>query len=164
MSEQPAEVQNAEVQPVPTGQPETRAIPETSESVDKFKIQWVTVIVSCLFSVLVSASCIALYDRFAVPKIITLRIDQILGDHIKAIASSNLNDAQKQAMSVQWSQALDKAIKQVQNGRNIVLTQNAVVAGNTDYTDTVRYLINQNMNYTQANIANASQLNNGGGQ
>lgn len=151
MSDQPADA--PEVQPT---------VPAATTAVvsDSFKIQWTTVLVSALLSVMVSAGSIALYDRFVTPKIITIRIDQILADHIKTIATSNLNDAQKQAMSDQWSKALDKAIQQVQNGKNIVLTQNAVVDGGNDYTATVKYLINQNMNYTQANIASVAQAAN----
>ena len=131
----------------------------TNETV---KIHWFTLLVSILASSLITAAGVAVYDRVVAPKIITVRIDKIIADHIKQIATSNLSDQQKQAMSDQWSRALDHAIKTVQGKKNVVLTQNAVIDGGTDYTQVVSYMINQNVNYTPANaaLANATPVAN----
>lgn len=110
---------------------------ETSDDNKKptdFKISWATVTVSALISLILSLTTIALYTKMIAPKVYTIKIDEILTDHIKAIGGGNLTDAEKQKIATDWSAAFDESIKDLYANKNVVLTQQAVVLGGTDYT------------------------------
>lgn len=110
---------------------------ETSDDNKKptdFKISWATVTVSALISLILSLTTIALYTKMIAPKVYTIKIDEILTDHIKTIGGGNLTDAEKQKIATNWSAAFDESIKDLYANKNVVLTQQAVVLGGTDYT------------------------------
>ena len=110
---------------------------ETSDDNKKptdFNISWATVTVSALISLIVSLTTIALYTKMIAPKVYTIKIDEILTDHIKTIGGGNLTDAEKQKIATDWSAAFDESIKDLYANKNVVLTQQAVVLGGTDYT------------------------------
>ncbi len=110
---------------------------ETSDDNKKptdFKISWATVTVSALISLILSLTTIALYTKMIAPKVYTIKIDEILTDHIKTIGGGNLTDAEKQKIATDWSAAFDESIKDLYANKNVVLTQQAVVLGGTDYT------------------------------
>lgn len=115
-------------------QVESTELLENNKSSNDFKINWVTVIVSILFSLVFSLASLAIYSKFITPKVYTIKIDEILADHIKTIGSANLTDEQKQNMAEKWSLAFDQSIKDIYAEKNVVLTQQAVVIGGTDYT------------------------------
>ena len=109
-------------------------LPEGNKSLTDFQINWATVIVSILFSFVFSLASLAIYTKFVTPKVYTIKIDEILADHIKTIGSANLTDEQKQQIATSWSLAFDESIKEIYAEKNVVLTQQAVVIGGTDYT------------------------------
>ena len=120
-------------------------IPEESKSPNDFKINWATVVVSVLFSLVFTLSSLAVYTKFITPKFYTIKVDEILADHIRTIGASNLTDAQKQQMATNWSIAFEDSIKELYAEKNVVLTQQAVVLGGTDYTAELKKEIAQKL-------------------
>lgn len=120
-------------------------IPEESKSPNDFKINWATVVVSVLFSLVFTLSSLAVYTKFIAPKFYTIKVDEILADHIRTIGASNLTDAQKQQMATNWSIAFEDSIKELYAEKNVVLTQQAVVLGGTDYTAELKKEIAQKL-------------------
>lgn len=108
-------------------------------------IDWATLMASVFLSVFVSGVGFALHNKYVAPRVITLNIDEILGKHVRKVATSKLNDAQKQAYADRWSKALDDSIKELADGRHVVLTQKAVVDGGTNYTQTIEAMISQKL-------------------
>ena len=108
--------------------------PEDNKKPTDFKISWATVIVSVLFSLVFSLAALAIYSKAITPQVYTIKIDEILADHIKTIGSANLTDEQKQQIANKWSAAFDESMKNLYANKNVVLTQQAVVIGGTDYT------------------------------
>lgn len=117
----------------------------STQGVYSLKIIIFTVAVSVLTSTLFCMSGLYFYERKVAQRVITVQIDEILRTHIKDIGSSDLPLEKKQEISDRWSKSLDHAIKTVQQGKNVVLTQNAVLTGGDDYTETVKALIEKNM-------------------
>lgn len=121
---------------------------EKTEVVKKpkdFNISWPTVIVSILVSTLISLITLVVYIKFVSPQVYTIRVDEILADHIRTIGAANLTDAQKQQIAASWSEAFDQSIKDVYANKNVVLTQQAVVIGGTDYTAQLKQEIAKKM-------------------
>ena len=81
---------------------------------------------------------LALYTKFLAPQVYTIKIDEILSDHIKTIGASNLSDNEKQKIAGEWSVALEESLKDLYANKNVVLTQQAVVLGGTDYTSELK--------------------------
>lgn len=109
-------------------------IPEDKKNSTDFNISWSTVTISVLLSLVFSLTSLAIYSKLITPKFYTIKIDEILADHIKTIGASNLTNEQKQQIATKWSAAFDESIKEVYASKNVVLTQQAVVIGGVDYT------------------------------
>ncbi|MFK7256834.1 TrbI F-type domain-containing protein [Acinetobacter baumannii] len=120
-----------------------------------FNINWATVIVSVLLSTLISLITLAVFTKFVSPQLYTIRVDEILADHIRTIGAASLTDAQKQQIAASWSEAFDQSIKDVYANKNVVLTQQAVVIGGTDYTAQLKKEIAQKMS-ANPNLAGAN--------
>ncbi|MDQ9038421.1 TrbI F-type domain-containing protein [Acinetobacter seifertii] len=128
---------------------------EEKKKPSDFNISWATVFVSVLMSTLVSLITLVIYTKFVTPQVYTIRVDEILADHIRTIGASNLTDAQKQQIASAWSEAFDQSIKNVYANKNVVLTQQAVVIGGTDYTTQLKQEIAAKMN-ANPNLANSN--------
>ncbi|MDO7313641.1 conjugal transfer protein, partial [Acinetobacter baumannii] len=61
----------------------------------------------------------------------------------------------KQQIASAWSEAFDQSIKNVYVNKNVVLTQQAVVIGGTDYTTQLKQEIAAEMN-ANPNLANSN--------
>lgn len=110
---------------------------ESGKQID-YSVSWSTVMVSVLISLVFSLSALAIYSKFLSPKIYTIKIDEILADHIKTIGSANITDEQKQQMAVKWSEAFEESVNELYSNKNVVLTQQAVVQGGMDYTSQLK--------------------------
>lgn len=71
-------------------------------------------------------------------RILTVKMSDVLANHILEIGASRLNEQQKSEYALKWSMALDETIKELtEDNRTIVLTQNTSIAGVEDFTDFV---------------------------
>ncbi len=120
-------------------------IPEDKKKPTDFKISWATVTISALLSLLFSLSTLVVYTKFLAPQVYTIKIDEILSDHIKTIGAANLTDAEKQKIANDWSAAFEESVKDLYANKNVVLTQQAVVLGGTDYTTQLKQEIASKM-------------------
>lgn len=71
-------------------------------------------------------------------RILTVKMSDVLSNHILEIGASRLSEDQKAEYALRWSAALDDTIQELtKDNRTIVLTQNASIAGVEDFTEFV---------------------------
>lgn len=118
----------------------------------RFELDFKNIFLSLLAGLIGSVLFLSIYNRTYQKSFGIVRIDEIVGSHLKEYGSKNLTQDERDQLAKRFAKSLEVTITQIsENERVILLVAPATVSKLPDYTSRIENDLKQMMNLKRKN-------------